>query len=67
MFNAEFRDNTYGKGMLREMRSFAVGKDGIAESEADAWYAEFAELNAQHKFFFSLNRYLFVAEKITRS
>lgn len=67
MFNPEFRDNTYGKGMLEMMRSFAVGKDGISESEADDWYAEFAHLAAQDRFFFSLNRYLFVAEKITRS
>lgn len=67
MFNPEFRDNTYGKGMLEIMRSFAIGKDGISESEADAWYAEFAHLAAQDKFFFSLNRYLFIAEKLTRS
>jgi arsenite methyltransferase len=67
MFNPEFQDNTYGKGMLQIMRAFAVGKDGISESEADAWYAEFAHLAAQDKFFFSLNRYLFVAEKITQS
>lgn len=67
MFNPEFRDDTYGKGMLTTMRSFAVGKDGISESEADAWYAEFTELAAQDRFFFSLNRYLFVAEKIMRS
>jgi arsenite methyltransferase len=67
MFNPEFQDNTYGKGMLEMMRSFAVGKDGISQSEADAWYAEFAHLAAQDEFFFSLNRYLFVAEKITRS
>jgi arsenite methyltransferase len=67
MFNPEFQDNTYAKGMLEMMRSFAAGKDGISESEADAWYAEFAHLAARDKFFFSLNRYLFVAEKITRS
>lgn len=67
MFNPEFQDNTYAKGMLQMMRSFAVGKNGISESEAGAWYAEFAQLAAQDKFFFSLNRYLFVAEKITRS
>jgi arsenite methyltransferase len=67
MFNPEFRDNTYGKGMLEVIRSFAVGKDGISQSEADAWYAEFALLAARDEFFFSLNRYLFVAEKLTRS
>jgi ubiquinone/menaquinone biosynthesis C-methylase UbiE len=63
MFNPEFEDNTYGKGMLEMMASFAVGRNGITRSEADAWFAEFSELNGEGAFFFSLNRYLFVAEK----
>jgi hypothetical protein len=67
MFNPEFRDNTYGKGMLTMMASFAPGRKGITQTEAEAWFAEFAKLNAEGRFFFSLNRYLFVAEKVTRS
>jgi ubiquinone/menaquinone biosynthesis C-methylase UbiE len=63
MFNPEFEDNTYGKGMLAMMAKFAVGRNGVSQSEAEAWFAEFAMLGAQGKFFFSLNRYLFVAEK----
>ncbi|HUA19057.1 MAG TPA: class I SAM-dependent methyltransferase [Bryobacteraceae bacterium] len=62
MFNPEFQDNTYGKGMLEMMASFAVGR-GVPQSEADAWFAEFTALEAKGEFFFSLNRYLFVAEK----
>jgi arsenite methyltransferase len=63
MFNPEFEDNTYGKGMLTMMASFAPGRKGVTQSEADAWFAEFAILGKEGKFFFSLNRYLFVAEK----
>ena len=63
MFNPEFEDNTYGKGMLTMMASFAPGRKGVTQSEADAWFAEFADLGKEGKFFFSLNRYLFVAEK----
>lgn len=63
MFSPEFEDNTYGKGLLAMMKSFAVGRHGISQSEADAWFDEFAALNAQGAFFFSLNRYLFVADK----
>jgi len=62
MFNPEFQDNTYGKGMLEMMASFAVGR-GVPQSEADAWFAEFTALGERGEFFFSLNRYLFVAEK----
>ena len=63
MFNPEFEDNTYGKGMLAMMATFAVGRHAVAQSEADAWFAEFAALGKEGNFFFSLNRYLFVADK----
>ncbi|MGA2880636.1 MAG: methyltransferase domain-containing protein [Bryobacteraceae bacterium] len=63
MFNPEFEDNTYAKGMLAMMASFAVGREGISQNEADAWFAEFSTLNKEGLFFFSLNRYLFVADK----
>ena len=67
MFNPEYRDNTYGKQLLSIMASFAVGRRGISKEEADAWLAEFAELGRQGRFFFSLNRYVFVAEKPART
>jgi ubiquinone/menaquinone biosynthesis C-methylase UbiE len=63
MFNPEYRENTFGKGALGLMASFAVERKAISQEEANAWLAEFVELNKQEKFFFSLNRYLFVADK----
>jgi len=63
MFNPEFEDNTYAKGMLEMMASFAAGRNGVSRAEAEAWFAEFAVLGRAGRFFFSLNRYLFVAEK----
>ncbi len=64
MFNPEYHENTYAKGLLGFMASFAVGRKGVSQEEADAWLAEFAELGTQGRFFFSLNRYLFVADKL---
>jgi ubiquinone/menaquinone biosynthesis C-methylase UbiE len=63
MFNPEFEDDTYAKGMLEMMATFAAGRNGISREEAAAWLAEFAGLGREGKFFFSLNRYLFVADK----
>jgi len=63
MFNPEYHDDAYGKGLLGIMASFAVGRRGVTREEADAWLAEFSELGKQGRFFFSLNRYLFVADK----
>jgi arsenite methyltransferase len=63
MFNPEYRDNTFDKGALGLMASFEVERKAISQEEANAWLAEFVELTKQEKFFFSLNRYLFVAHK----
>ena len=63
MFNPEYRENTYGRGLLAIMATFAAGRKGVSREEADSWLAEFTELDKQGKFFFSLNRYLFVADK----
>jgi arsenite methyltransferase len=63
MFNPEYQENTYGKHLLDLMASFAVGRQDLSREEVEAWLAEFAELGRQGTFFFSLNRYLFVADK----
>jgi hypothetical protein len=49
--------------MLTMMASFARGRKAVTQSEADAWFAEFVALGKKSKFFFSINRYLFVVDK----
>ncbi len=63
MFNPEYDSNTYSHGLIGIIASFVAGRNGVTTEEADAWAAEFAELGKQGKYFFSLNRYLFVAGK----
>jgi arsenite methyltransferase len=63
MFNPEYEENTFAKGALTIMASFAVGRKGVSQDEASAWLAEFADLGNRGEFFFSLNRYVFVADK----
>ena len=63
MFNPEYQENTYAKHLLDLMASFAAGRQGLSNEEVEAWLAEFAELGRQGTFFFSLNRYLFVADR----
>ena len=64
MFNPEYHENTYGKRLLGIMASFVVGRKGVSQQQAVEWLSEFAELGKQGKFFFSLNRYVFVADKL---
>jgi arsenite methyltransferase len=63
MFNPEYHANTYSHGLLGLMASFVAGRRGVTKEEAAAWMAEFADLGKQGRYFFSLNRYLFAAEK----
>ena len=45
------------------MPPFVVGRQGVTKEDAAAWVAEFPDLGKQGRYFFSLNRYLFAAEK----
>ena len=63
MFNPEYHRNAFGSHVVRIMASFAVGREGITREEADAWIDGLEKLGAEGRFFFSLNRYLFLAEK----
>jgi ubiquinone/menaquinone biosynthesis C-methylase UbiE len=63
IFNPEYRENVFARHILAIMASFVAGRQGVSREEADAWLAEFVELDKQAKFFFSLNRYVFVAQK----
>ena len=63
MLNPEFDPNTFSHGLLALMASFVVGRQGVSKDEAAAWHAEFADLGRQGRYFFSLNQYLFAAEK----
>lgn len=63
LFNPEGHANTYAFGLIDFIRAFVIGRDGITAEEADAWVAELHDLAQRGEFFFSLNRYLFVARK----
>jgi SAM-dependent methyltransferase len=63
LFNPEYRDDTYAKHTLEWIAGFVVGRQGVSEEDAAAWHAEFAELAEQGRFFFNLNRYVFVADR----
>lgn len=63
MFNPEYHGNAYSYGMIGIIAAFVAGRKGVTKEEADDWAAEFAELGKQGKYFFSLNRYLFLAVK----
>jgi SAM-dependent methyltransferase len=53
--------DTFSAGMSRIVTAYVPGRGGVSEAEATAWEQDLAGLGEDY--FFSLNRYLFVAER----
>lgn len=59
ILNIGYREATYSAGMIGLVGDFVSGRGGISAGEAAAWQAALREMG--DRYFFSLNRYLFVA------
>ncbi len=65
MFNRGYHTATFSAGLLEMIARFVAGHGGVTEAEADAWARDLRGLGEDY--FFSLNRYLFVARGATRA
>jgi SAM-dependent methyltransferase len=63
VLNPAFGVNTFSYGMIGLIKSFVPGRHGITSHEADAWADELRRAGETEGYFFSLNRYLFLAVK----
>jgi ubiquinone/menaquinone biosynthesis C-methylase UbiE len=62
MLNAGFDPRTYSAGLIDIVAGFVPGRGGVTEEEAQAWADDLRGLG--ESYFFSLNRYLFVASAL---
>lgn len=63
LFNPEFNQNTYSNRMIDLIVPFVIEHAGIPIERANAWAHDVRELGERGDYFFSLNRYLFVAKR----
>ena len=63
LLNPTFDENTFSYGLIGLIKSFVPGRHGITAHEAEAWAEELRHAGETGGYFFSLNRYLFVAVK----
>lgn len=61
LLNAGYDQNTYSAGLIGFIAAFVPGRQGLSEADATAWTEDLIALDGDY--FFSLNRYLFVAIK----
>ena len=63
IINIEYDPNNYGYSMVQVMAKFAVGRQQLTQHDADAWAADLQARHERGEYFFSVNRYVFVARK----
>jgi ubiquinone/menaquinone biosynthesis C-methylase UbiE len=63
MFNPEYSPNSYSAGILEGIQAFVPGRQGLTRADAEAWAADLRALGEAGEYFFSVNRYLFMAVK----
>jgi arsenite methyltransferase len=63
LLNAGYDPDTYSAGLIGFIARFVTGRAGVTADEVTAWSADLIGLGADY--FFSLNRYLFMAAKLT--
>ncbi len=61
--NASYQPHTYSFGISKMIAAYVAGRGGVSPEEADAWVDELRQLGETGEYFFSLNRYLFLATK----
>ena len=66
LLNADYHAETFSHGLVRVMADFAVGRAGVTEQDAATWIEHLDQLGERGDYFFSLNRYLFLAHKKRR-
>ncbi len=67
LFNPAFGQGTFSAGVMQLIANFVPARRGVTEQEAAAWLADLQDLGARGEYFFSVNRYLFLARRIDPS
>jgi arsenite methyltransferase len=63
LLNPEYDPNTYSVTNASIMADFVTGRHSLTPDEVQAWHQDLVQLGGEGRYFFSLNRYLFLADK----
>lgn len=63
LFNPSFDPNSYSARGIDLIASYASGRNGITAEEAEGWANDLRDAGERGEYFFSLNRYLFLARR----
>ena len=63
LFNPRYDPNTFSNRLIDLIVPFVTDRNGITRDEAEGWAQALRQAGGRGDYFFSLNRYLFVAKK----
>jgi SAM-dependent methyltransferase len=63
ILNLAYDPQTYSVGMMEVIGSFASGRNGLSAQDISAWKADARAMGQRDGYFFSLNRYVFIAQR----
>jgi len=63
LLNPEYDPNTYSVTNASIIADYVTSRGGLAGDKVQAWQEDLAQLGAEGRYFFSLNRYVFLADK----
>jgi SAM-dependent methyltransferase len=61
LLNTTYSENSFSAGLIGFITAFMAGRGGVTPDEVTAWVDDLTSLGRDY--FFSLNRYLFIASK----
>jgi arsenite methyltransferase len=61
MFNAQMAPDAFSTRYMDSIAQFVVGRQGLTEADAEAWLADLRARSDEGDYFFSMNRYVFLA------
>ena len=64
IYNPDFKPDSYSNLIIDLMIPFVLEHGNVTKQEAESWAVELRERGQKGNYFFSLNRYLFLARKI---
>jgi SAM-dependent methyltransferase len=63
LLNLAYDPDTYSVGMMTMLGNFATGRNGLTAQDIAAWKADARAIGDEDGYFFSLSRYVFIAER----
>jgi arsenite methyltransferase len=62
-FNPTYDPNTFSYCLIDIIRSFAPGRNGVTDEDAEEWVMDLRQLGESEEYFFCLNQFLYLVTK----